>query len=182
MRDDDDVDRRPQVIAMFPELQRLTVHEPWLRHPAVRVQRMWTQTGFGNSGYTYFVLSNGSRGTLGVLMRDHELAYMRLYASRALAVVDGMLWSGEIRRQSVCRVFVNGGIDPRRRQTWSVVVVQRLRRYEVQVTTGTLIPRTYDFRTREDALIAAEAWVTEFQHPDDDDGGAQDPDATSRLM
>jgi hypothetical protein len=178
----DGTDRRPHAISHFPELQRLTVHEPWLAHPGVRAQCMWERTGFGESAYSYFILSNGSHGTLGVLLRDHELAYMRLYASYAFAVVDGTLWAAEIRHQPVCRVFVTGGVDQRRRRTWSVLVVQRVRRYEVQITTGTLIPQTYDFRRLEDALIAAEAWLTEFEHGDDGGGGGEDPDDPSWVM
>src|SRR5258707_8708266 len=63
--------RRPQPLGSFPELQRLSVHEPWLANPAVRVQCMWERVGWGDAHYQYFILSNGHLRTLGVLMREH---------------------------------------------------------------------------------------------------------------
>lgn len=155
--------RQPQPLGAFPELQRFSIHEPWLANPGVRVQCMWERAGWGGYCYSYFILSNGHlHATLGILMCEHELAYMRLHANYAFAAVDGTLWAGEIRDQPVRRVFVTGGIDRERHCTWSVSVVQRQRRYEVQITTGTLIPRTYDFRGLEDAMVCAEEWLTEF--------------------
>jgi hypothetical protein len=161
----DGAHRQPQALGAFPELQRLSIHEPWLANPNVRVQRMWEHAGWGGYRYTYFILSSGHlRSTLGILLCEHELAYMRLHANYAFAAVDGTLWAGEIRDQPVRRIFVTGGIDRERHCTWSVSVVQRLRRYEMQITTGTLIPRTQDFRGLEEAMISAEEWMTEFHH------------------
>ena len=154
----------PQPLHAFPELRRLSVHEPWLANPAVRVQCMWARVGAGGVRYTYFVVSNGHLRTLGLLMREHELAYMRLHANYAFAAVDGTLWAGEIRHHQVRRVFTAGGVDPIRHVTWSVSVVQRQRRCELQITAGGLIPWTHDFRTLDDATLHAEICVTDFQH------------------
>ena len=62
------------------------------------------------------------------------------------------------------RVFTTGGIDHQGRGTWSISVVQRERRYELQITSGGLIPLTCDFRTLEEALLSAEEWLTDFHH------------------
>jgi hypothetical protein len=150
----------------FPELRRFSLHDPWLADPAVRVQCMWARRGFGGLHYKYFIASNGHLRTLGILMREHELAYMRLYANYAFAAVDGTLWAGEIREQPVRRVFITGGVDRVRHYTWSVSVVQRHGRCELQITTGGLIPLTHDFRSLDDAMLHAESCVTEFHHRD----------------
>jgi hypothetical protein len=154
----------PRPLAAFPELRRLSVHEPWLANPNVRVQCMWEHVGFAGARYKYFILSNGQRRTLGILLCEHELAYMRLHANYAFAAVDGTLWAGELRDHPVRRVFNVGGIDRTMQRTWSVSVVQRQRRCELQVTTGGLLPWTRDFRTLDDATICAEHWLTDIQH------------------
>jgi hypothetical protein len=171
----------PRPLAAFPELRRLSVHEPWLANPAVRVQCMWEHVGCGDARYQYFILSNGQRRTLGILTREHELAYMRLHANVAFAAVDGMLWAGEIRDHPVRRVFTAGGIDRTRQRTWSVSVVQRQRRCEMQVTTGGLLPWTRDFRHLDDATICAETWLTDFQHRDAEQA-RQEPASAGWVM
>jgi hypothetical protein len=154
----------PHPLSAFPDLRRLGVHEVWLANPAVRAQRMWVHAGSGDARFEYFILSNGQRRTLGILLRDHELAYMRLYGNYAFAAVDGALWAGEIRDHAVRRIFTAGGVDSTTNHTWSVIVVQRQRRYELQITSGGLIPWTRDFRNRDEALICAEMWITDLQH------------------
>jgi hypothetical protein len=156
----------PQPLQAFPALRRLSVHEPWLADPAVRVQRVWSQIGFDGQSYQYFIVTNGRHHTLGILMREHELAHLRLHSNYAFAAVDGTLWSGEIRDQPVRRVFITGGVDRVRKYTWSVAVMQRHRRCELQITTGGLIPWTHDFRTLDEAMLYAEICVTEFHHRD----------------
>ena len=170
----------PQPLQAFPELRRYSVHEPWLATPDVRVQCMWSHVGFGGQRYHYFLVSNHQHRTLGILMREQELAYLRLHANYTFAAVDGTLWAGEIRHQPVLRVYANGGIDPVRHHTWSVVVIKRHRRYELQITTGTLIPWTHDFRTLEEALLHAEICVTEFHHRDAEP--VREPEPVEWLM
>src|SRR5262249_6249270 len=86
----------PQPLQAFPALRRFKVHEPWLADPAVRAQCMWSHVGCGGERYEFFIVTNGHHRTLGILMRAHELAYMRLHANYAFAAVDGTLWAGEI--------------------------------------------------------------------------------------
>lgn len=171
----------PQPLAAFPELRRLSVHEPWLADPAVRVQCMWARIGCEGTRYHYFIVSNGHIRTLGILMREHELAYMRLHANYAFAAVDGTLWAGEIRDHHVRRAFNAGGIDRLRHATWSISVVQRQRRCELQITTGGLIPWTHDFRSLDEALLHAEICLTEFQHRDAEQP-SEEPVAAEWLM
>jgi hypothetical protein len=154
---------RPQPLSAFPELQRLIVHEPGFADPSVRAQRVWEDVGFGGACYEYFILSNVyGRRTLGMLMREHDPAYLRLYSNLAFAAVDSALWAREIRNQPVRHPFALGGVDPLRHCTWSVLVVQRTRRCELQITTGGLIPWTRDFKSVEEATLGAEVWLTEF--------------------
>jgi hypothetical protein len=153
---------RPQPISAFPELQRLIVHEPWFADPGVRAQRVWEEIGFGGAHFEYFILSNVIGRTLGMLMREHDPAYMRLYANLAFAAVDSTLWAREVRDQPIRHPFRLGGIDPMRHCTWSVLVVQRHRRCELQITTGGLIPWTRDYKSVEEATMRAEAWLTDF--------------------
>jgi hypothetical protein len=153
---------RPQPLSAFPELQRLIVHEPWFADPDVRAQRVWEETGFGEAHYEYFILSNLRGKTLGLLMRDRMPVYMRLYTNLAFAAVDSAMWAREIREEGVRQPFALGGVDPLRHCTWSVMVVQRARRCELQITTGGLIPWTRDYKSVEEAVLRAEAWLTDF--------------------
>jgi hypothetical protein len=170
----------PQPLQAFPELRRFSVHDPWFANPEVRAQCMWSHVGFGGQRYQYFLVSNGQVRTLGILMREQELAYMRLHANYTFAAIDGTLWAGEIRHRPVVRVYTNGGIDPVRHHTWSVFVIKRHRRYELQITTGGLIPWTHDFRTLDEALLYAEICVSEFQHRDAEP--VREPEPVEWLM
>jgi len=156
--------RRPQPLTAFPELQRLRVHDAWLANPAVGVQCMWDTIGWHGLRFRYFILSDDHLRTLAILLQEQELVYMRMHANYAFAAVDGTLWAGEIRDQPVRRVFANGGIDHKGRGIWSIAVVQRARRCELQITSGGLIPWTCDFRTFDDAMLSAEEWLTDFHH------------------
>jgi hypothetical protein len=158
--------RKPQPISAFPELHRLIVHEPRFTDPAVRAQRLWEKMGCDGAQYAYFLVSEASGRTLGLLMRDFDPAYMRSFTSLVLAAIDSAFWAREILEQPVRRVFELGGIDERRHCTWSVVIVQRLRRYELQITSGSLIPWARDFKTLEEAIDRAESWLTDFHHRD----------------
>jgi hypothetical protein len=156
--------RRPQPISVFPELECLIVHEPWLADPAARAQRTWDDVGWGGDHYTFFIISNGRRRTLGMLMRERHLAYTRLYSNYAFAAVDSTLWAREIHHEPSGHSLVWGGVDYERNSTWSMRVVQRERRCELQITTGGLIPWTRDYRSLEEATVSAEAWLTDFHH------------------
>lgn len=156
--------RPPQPLTAVPELQHLRRHDAWLAHPAVRVQCMWDRVGAHGVRFRYYLASNGHLRTLAILLQERNLVYMRMHANRAFAAVDGTLWAGELRDQPVRRVFGTGGVDREGGGTWSVAVVQRERRYELHVTSGGLIPMTCDFRTLEEALLAAESWLTDFHH------------------
>jgi hypothetical protein len=181
MRDvlQDAASRRPQPLTMFPPLERLIVHEPWLADPAVRAQRMWQDEGWDGAHYAYFILTNGHMPALGILMRDDSPTYLRLHFNYAFAAVDGAMLAREIHHQPSSPTPVWGGVDAKRHCTWSVRVVQRDRRCEVQITTGGLIPKTYDYRRLEDAVTSAEDWATGFLHGEWDtkehrDGGDKD--------
>src|SRR5262249_54878247 len=108
--------------------------------------------------------------TLGMLMREHDPAYLRLYSNYTFAAIDGTLWAREIRDQPIRHPFALGGIDHMRHRTWSVLVVQRYRRCELQITAGGLIPWTRDYQSVEEATSSAEAWLTSFHL---EDGGLQ---------
>jgi hypothetical protein len=155
---------RPQPLSAFPELECLIVHEPWLADPAARARRIWADVGWGGDHYAFFIISNGRRRTLGMLMRERHLAYTRLYSNLAFAAVDSTLWAREIHHDPAGHSLVWGGVDDTRRKTWSVRVVQRERRCELQITNGGLIPWTRDYRSLEEATISAEAWLTDLQH------------------
>jgi hypothetical protein len=164
----------PQPLSVFPELQRLIVHEAAFADPAVRAQRVWEEVGEGDALYAYFIVSNVRGRTVGMLMRNHDPAYVRLYLHYTFAAVDSAFWAREIRFRPVRHAFALGGIDHLRHCTWSVIVVQRDRRCELQITTGSLIPWTRDFKSVEEATRKAEAWLTDFHHQGDDDGGGGD--------
>ncbi len=163
-RDFASASRRPQPLAVFPELQRLIVHEPWLADPAARAQRIWDDVGWGGAHYAFYIISNGRRKTLGMLMRERNLAYTRLYNNYAFAALDSTFWAREIQHEPDDCPLVWGGIDYERHSTWSMRVVQRERRCELQITTGGLIPWTRDYRSREEATASAEIWLTDFHH------------------
>ena len=174
--------QKPQPIAAFPELQRLIVHEPWFADPAVRAQRVWEERGFGGVPYEYFILSNIFGRTLGLLLRDHDPAYLRLFNNYTLAAIDSTFWAREVREQPLRHPFALGGVDHLRHCTWSVVIVQRPRRCELQITTGGMIPWTRDFKTVEEAILGAESWLTDFHHKDADADDAFDPRKPAWFM
>ncbi len=74
--------------------------------------------------------------------RREEPTYLRLHFNYAFAVVDGALWAREIHHQPLNHPLIWGGIDAKHHCTWSVRVVPRDRRCELQITKGGLIPET----------------------------------------
>jgi hypothetical protein len=170
--------RAPQPISAFPALQRLIIHEPWLANPAVRAQRVWEAEGWEGHRYAFFILSNSRCETLAMLVRHGELHYCRMYSNYALAAVDAVMWAREIKLEPERDLLSGGGVYANG-QVWSVRVVRRLRRWELHITHGGLIPLVADFRKREHAQIAAEDWLTASHHDDEDGEGSPTPSSAS---
>jgi hypothetical protein len=160
-------DRARQPLVALPALQRLIVHEPWLADASVRARAIWDREGWGGCRYAFFVLDNSRRETLGLLLRDGNLHYCRMYPDYTLAVLDGTKWAREVNLAPEQGLLAGGGLHENG-QIWGVRVVRRHRRWEVHLTHNGLIPLVSDFAKCEDAQLAAENWLTAFHHQDDD--------------
>jgi hypothetical protein len=152
--------RAPQPLSSFPTLRRLVAGDPWFVESGLRAQRVWERHGWNGHRFAFFIVRVGEPAA-GLLVRDGELAYCRLYPAYALAAVDALFWSREIEAppDPASRPWQGVGEDGR---PWMIRVVARQHRWELHIAHGSLIPQVCEFSSQEEAFYRAELHVAEL--------------------
>jgi hypothetical protein len=154
--------RAPQPLSSFPALRRLVAGDPWFADAGLRAQRVWERDGWAGQRFAFFIVRGGGEPAAGLLLRDRELVYCRLYPAYTLAAVDALFWSREIEAPPDPASCPWRGIGEDGRP-WMVRVLPRQHRWELHIAHGSLIPQVCEFSSQEEAIYRAELQVAELE-------------------